>query len=313
VIALKNSSSFLLYAVVRLIAFLPLPVLFLISDIFLYPVVYYLVGYRLKKVRRNLKNSFPNLSDTDLRKIERKFYRHFCDSFQETIRILGMSEEEAKSRMVFDNPELISGLTDKGQGVLIVLGHYGNWEYQTFLFLLLDKITSREGFNVYRPLDNKAFNQLYLKFRGHFGASNVTKNETFRTIIRLKRDGITGIFGLVSDQSPSRANIHYWTTFLNQETAILTGPERMSKQTGFAVVYADVKKTGRGFYQTTYKLITDKPKETAEFEITEKYARLMEQTILREPAYWLWSHNRWKHKRLDDTNLPPSVTNDENK
>jgi KDO2-lipid IV(A) lauroyltransferase len=125
----------------------------------------------------------------------------------------------------------------------------------------------------------------------------VTKNETYRTVIRLRKNGIAGVFGMVSDQSPSSGNLIYWTTFLNQDTSILTGPERMAKQTGFAVVYSDVSKTSRGCYQSEFKVISETPDKTTEFEITEKYARLMEKTILRDPAFWLWTHKRWKHKR----------------
>lgn len=292
---MKNISSDILYGVVRLCAFLPLKVLFLLSDIFLYPFIYYVVRYRLNVVRTNLKKSFPDKTHVELREIERNFYRHFCDSFQETIKILGMSEKEARKRMVFCNPEMLNDYIQHGQGILLVLGHYGNWEYQTFLFLSMS-VTNSQGFNIYRPLKNKAFDNLYLKIRTHFGGSAISKTETYRTLIRLRKDGIAGIFGLVSDQSPSTANLHYWTKFLNQDTAILVGPERMAKQTGFTVIYADVEKTGRGCYRTTFKLISDKPKDTPEFEITEKYARMMEKTILRAPSYWLWTHKRWKHQ-----------------
>jgi len=293
---MKKFFSALLYGIVRLYACLPLPVLFFLSDVFVYPLIYYVIGYRLDVVRKNLKNSFPDLSDKVLKQMERKFYRHFCDTFQETIRVLGMSEKEAKERMIFINPEIVTDFARHGQGVLLVLGHYGNWEYQPFLFLHLLASGSQQGFNIYRPLKNQAFDDLFNKIRAHFGVANVAKNDTFRTVIRLRKAGIAGIFGLVSDQSPSTANLHYWTNFLNQDTSILTGPERMAKQTGFAVVYADVQKRTRGHYQTTFKVISDRPQDTAEFEITEQYARLMEKTILREPAYWLWSHKRWKHR-----------------
>lgn len=293
---MKNISSALLYGIVRLYAFLPLPALFFFSDVFLYPLVYYVVRYRLKVVRKNLRNSFPEKTEKELRHIERKFYRHFCDSFQETIRILGMSEKEAKRRMVFKNPELVTDFAQKGQGVLLVLGHYGNWEYQPFLFMYMPKSENQVGYSIYRPLDNEAFDRLYQKIRTRFGGGIATKKETYRIVIRLRREGKSGVFGLVSDQTPSKANLHYWTNFLNQDTAILTGPERIAKQSGYAVVYVDVEKTGRGCYQTIYKLISDKPQETAEYEITEKYARLMEETILRDPACWLWTHKRWKHK-----------------
>jgi len=294
---MKKFNTALLYGITRLYASLPMPVLFLISDLLFFPVVYHIGRYRRKVVRRNLQNSFPDYAPLELKRIERRFYRHFCDNFQETVRVLAMSEKEAKKRMVFVNPEVLTTFAEKGQGVLLVLGHYGNWEFQPFLFLNMLASGNQEGFNVYRPLKNVAFDELMKKIRIHFGGSNVTKNETYRTVIRLRKNGIAGVFGMVSDQSPSRGNLIYWTTFLNQDTSILTGPERMAKQTGFAVVYSDVSKTSRGCYQSEFKVISDKPDTTAEFEITEKYARLMEKTILRDPAFWLWTHKRWKHKR----------------
>ena len=300
---MKKLNTALLYGITRLYASLPLPVLFLISDLLFFPVVYHIGRYRRKVVRRNLQNSFPNSAPLELKRIERRFYRHFCDNFQETVRVLAMSEKEAKKRMVFVNPEVLTRFAEKGQGVLLVLGHYGNWEYQPFLFPYMQATGNQEGFNVYRPLKNVAFDELMKKIRIHFGGSNVTKNETYRTVVRLRKNGIAGVFGMVSDQSPSRGNLIYWTTFLNQDTSILTGPERMAKQTGFAVVYSDVSKTSRGCYQSEFKVISETPDETAEFEITEKYARLMEKTILRDPAFWLWTHKRWKHKRpVEQTN-----------
>lgn len=294
---MKKFYASLLYGISRLYASLPMPVMFLISDIIIFPIVYHIGRYRRKVVRKNLANSFPTLTPLELKRIERRFYRHFCDNVQETVRVLAMKEKEAKKRMVFVNPELLTSFAEKGQGVLLVLGHYGNWEYQPFLFPFIKASGLQEGLNVYRPLKNEAFDELMKKIRVHFGGANVTKNETYRTVVRLRKSGRTGLFGMVSDQSPSRGNLIYWTNFLNQDTSILTGPERMAKQTGFAVVYSDVSKTARGCYQSEFKVISDTPAETAEFEITEKYARMMEETILRDPAFWLWTHKRWKHKR----------------
>jgi Kdo2-lipid IVA lauroyltransferase/acyltransferase len=294
---MKKFYSILQYGIIRLYASLPMPVLFFLSDFVFFPILYHLGRYRRKTVRRNLQNSFPGKSRLELKILERRFYHHFCDNFQETTRVLAMSEKEARKRMVFVNPEVVTDFAKQGQGVLLVLGHYGNWEYQPFIFLHMQATGNQQGFNVYRPLKNKFFDELMKKIRTRFGGSNVTKNETYRTVLRLRKEGIAGVFGLVSDQSPSSANLNYWTRFLNQDTAILVGPERMAKQTGFAVIYADVQKTSRGCYQTEFRLISADPVHTAEFEITETYARLMEQTILRDPAYWLWTHKRWKHRR----------------
>lgn len=291
--------SRLLYGFFKCISFLPLGILFIISDIVVYPFVYHIAGYRLKVVRKNLKNSFPDMSDKALKKIEKRFYHHFCDYFFEAVRVLSMSEKEALQRMKFVNPEVVTNCSKRGQGVLLLLGHYGNWEFQSFLFLHMLEKGNHEGFCVYLPLSNKAFDHLYFKIRTRFKMNVVTKKGIYRTVIRLRHEGIAGVFGLLSDQSPSRADLNYWTNFLNQDTAIITGFERMAKQADLVVVYADVCKLSRGHYQTEYFMISDNPRNTASNEITEQYARLIEKTILKDPAYWLWTHKRWKHKHID--------------
>lgn len=276
---------------------LPLRVLFLISDLFIFPLVYCVFKYRRKVVRENMASSFPSTTTKELRLLERRFYRHFCDSFMEMIRVLSMPDDEGRRRMKCINTEVFTRSGPQGEGSLVVLGHYGNWEYQVFLQLYMPEGWSQEPISVYRPLKNEAFDYLYQRIRTHFGGKIVTKDGTYRKIIQLRRDNIPGVFGMVSDQSPSPKNINYWTTFLNHDTAIYSGPDRMARQTGYAVVYADVRKLSRGHYQTEYSILSDDPKSEAPDAITERYARAMEQTILRDPAFWLWTHRRWKHKR----------------
>jgi KDO2-lipid IV(A) lauroyltransferase len=281
------------------LSFFPLPLLYFLSDVVIYPVVYYVVRYRRRVAAENLRSCFPTWSEHQLKVTEKRFYRHFCDCFVETIHILSMSEKEALKRMQLVDTHVITDFASQGKGVLLLLGHYGNWEFVTFLFLAMVKAGNQAGFSVYKPLKSKSIDYLYQRIRTHFGSGIVTKEETYRTIIRLRRAGIPALFGLVSDQSPTRQNLEFWTTFLNQDTAFISGTERMAKQTGFAVVYADMEKVGRGRYRTTCRLITDHPEEEPEGMITERYARLLETTILRDPAYWLWTHRRWKHRRAN--------------
>lgn len=294
---MKTFFSDLPVALFRLLGKLPLGFLFFISSVLMYPLVYYVARYRLKVVRRNMEAAFPEKSIEQRRRMERAFYHHFCDMFMEMLHIFGLDKEEALTRMHFVNPELVTDYADKQQGVLLTCGHYGNWEYMSLLFLKMLDTGNQQGYSVYKPLRCVIFDRLFQQIRSRFGGGIVTKDGTFRQVIRLRKAGIAGIFGLVSDQSPTARNLHYWTRFLNQDTAFLTGPERMAKQTGFAVLYADVKRMKRGYYETTFRRITDEPMQTPEFWITERFARLMEETILRDPAYWLWTHKRWKHKR----------------
>lgn len=288
---------YILYAYMWLHAILPFRVLYVFSDI-LYYVVYHLVGYRVKVVRRNLAASFPDKSAEELKKIEKDFYHNLCDYYFETIKLLHISDKEILKRMKFHNLELVEELSKDGNSVLMYLGHYGNWEWIPSLMMHLGGTNFQLG-QIYRPLKNKAFDRLFLKIRSRFNTFSIAKDDTFRAIIRKRRDGIQTMIGFMADQTPSVMNIHYWTTFLNQETPFFNGVERIAKQTGFYVCYLDVQKVERGYYEATVRMISDNPKEEPEFAITEKYARAMEKTILRNPAYWLWSHKRWKRKRED--------------
>lgn len=296
---------YILYTFTWLHAILPFRVLYVCSDI-LYLLVYKIVGYRLKVVRRNLAASFPEKSAQELKKIEKEFYHHLCDYYFETIKLLHVSDAIIAKRMKFHNMELVRNLAKEGNSILLYLGHYGNWEWIPSITMHV-KDTDLQLGQIYRPLKNKAFDELFLKLRSRFGSFGIPKNETLRAIIKKKRENVQLMIGFMSDQTPNVANIHYWSTFLNQDTPFFIGVERIAKQTGFYVCYLDVVKVKRGYYEATVKLISDKPKEEPEFAITETYVREMEKTILRNPAYWLWSHKRWKRTREDVENYHESL------
>ncbi|GHU91051.1 acetyltransferase [Bacteroidia bacterium] len=251
-------------------------------------------------MRRNLEGSFPDKTVKEIIVIEKQFYRHFCDYFFETIKLLHISDEEMKRRFVFRGMTLMEEKMKKGNSCIMMLGHYGNWEWVTSITLWSDDPDARFA-QIYRPLKNKAFDRFFIDLRKRFHSIGFAKNDTLREIVKFRRDGKKLVVGFISDQKPSLNNIHYWTRFLNRDTAILTGAERIAKQTGFIVGYLDVRRLRRGYYEVDVKLISDDPCSTAEFEITERYARMMEATILRDPARWLWTHNRWKHKRQETT------------
>lgn len=276
-------------------ALMPFRMLYILSDI-LYFGVYKVVGYRLKVVKRNMAASFPEKTPQERKALEREFYHHFCDYFVETIKLLHISDQEMEKRMQFDNVQLVKDLMKDGNSVLMFLGHYCNWEWIPSINLHF-KGENRILGEIYKPLKNKAMDDLFLKIRSRFGSLAIAKQETLRVIVRMRKEKKQTLIGFMADQTPSLANIHYWSTFLNQDTPVFTGVERIAKQTGFAVVYLDMQKVKRGYYTATVRLITDNPQAEPEYKITETYVRAMEKTILRHPAYWLWTHKRWKRTR----------------
>ena len=277
-------------------AILPMRVLYLLSDI-LYLIIYHIVHYRRKVVRVNLRNSFPEKTKEELRRIERRFYRHFSDYIVETIKLAHISLKELLRRADILNPEMVYDLQKKGHNCMIMmLGHYGNWEWYTGSSAHFDGHFTI--YPLYRPLKNKAFDQLFIYLRERFHAIGIKKKEAFRDLYRLKQDKTPALIPFIADQTPSKGNLHYWTNFLNQETAIISGAERIAAKLGIPVIFADIKKVKRGYYTVHLRLISENPKEEPEFRITELYARMTEEMILREPAYWLWTHRRWKHSRV---------------
>ena len=290
-----NILYFPLYFYFWLHALLPLKILYILSDILFFPM-FYIVRYRRKLVYQNMKDSFPEKSEKEIRRMEKAFYHHFCDYIVETIKLLHISDKETRKRVKFHNTEALQEIVDNGGSCLMLLGHYGNWEFVPSVTLWMRK-GSVIFAQIYRPLKNKWFDRFFLKLRGRYHSECIAKQDTLRSILRYKSSGRPSITGFMADQTPSPANIHHWVNFLNHDTPVFTGVEKIAHKVGFSVFYFDVEKIKRGYYSVTIREISKNPKETEEFEITNKYMEMMETTILRAPEYWLWTHNRWKHKR----------------
>lgn len=292
---------FLLWATCYLLSLFPMCFLYLLSD-GLYYVVYYLVGYRKKVVRKNLAHSFPEKTQQERLVIEKQFYAFLCDYVVETIKLLSISDATLKKRMHFEGvSEMVETLNKSGkQFAFIYLGHYGNWEWVSSLTARIhESDVSVVGGQIYHPLYNKVFDRFFLKLRSRSGGRNIPMKETLRYIVNWKHSGEKVIIGFISDQTPKMNSIHHWTNFLHQDTPVFTGTERIGKQVDALIFYADVERVSRGYYRCVITRMVEDVKQYPDFGVTDIYMELMEKTICRNPAYWLWSHNRWKRKRKE--------------
>jgi Kdo2-lipid IVA lauroyltransferase/acyltransferase len=277
-----------------LFTLLPLRILYLLSDFF-FILIYYVAGYRKKVVFLNLKNSFPEKSHHEIKKIAKSFYHHLCDYFIESLYIYNMSLKEINKRVVYKNPELLNGLYQQNRSAIAIMGHYGNWEW---LFALPLHVNF-EVYAIYSRLNNRYYDELFKRTRGKCGIKLIPMKTAYKDLISATNKKIQTLTYFLSDQRPVWSSIRYWTTFLNQETPVLLGGEAIAKKLNQPVVYAEIQKIKRGYYEVYFRLITENPKETAEFEITEAHTRILEEIIRKKPDYWLWSHKRWKFKRED--------------
>lgn len=286
----------IIYGIFYLVSKLPYRALYVISDI-ANLVLYHIVRYRRDIVRRNITSAFPEKSLEECISIERGFYKWFCDYFVETVKLMSVSRQELLSRIEFRGIDKIEECFDRGQTCAGILGHYGNWELLSATGLVIKKHPEAVIGLIYHPLRSQLFDRLFINMRQSMGGVCVPKKDILRYLVSFRSQNLMNLFGYIADQAPRYRNIHLWLPFLNHDTPVFTGAERIMRKMNNAVFYIDVERPERGKYIYTFKLMTDKPGEMPEFEITKKFFVMLEQTIRREPRFYLWSHNRWKRTR----------------
>ncbi|MBI9060409.1 MAG: lysophospholipid acyltransferase family protein [Marinilabiliaceae bacterium] len=280
---------YLTYSILWLLSVLPLKLLYFIADI-LY--VFIRIGrYRKKVITDNLKYSFPHLSDKEIDQIRNDFYRHFSDLILEIIKIQNMSEKEMRKRVIFKNLDQIHKHYSQDKDVIAILGHYGNWEWITSFSLHIEALAC----DVYHRLKNPHFDHHMLILRSKWGNANFEMKSSVREIVKLRQKNQRFVLGLIADQSPSKAKIQYCRPFLNQNTPVILGPEKMAKLTDSPVVFFHMDKIKRGHYEVNIIPISETAKNTAQYEITDKHIDTLERIIKERPELWLWSHKRWKY------------------
>ncbi|WP_430812104.1 MULTISPECIES: lysophospholipid acyltransferase family protein [unclassified Carboxylicivirga] len=267
----------------------PFFILYRYSDI-LYHIIR-LIGYRRSVINENLRYAYPDKSDEDIREMRLKFYRGFCDIIIETIKFQTMSERQLRKRFTFKNIEYVNTVAEAGKDVVAVMGHYACWEWMSSINLH----ARMQCCATYRPLKNKIFDKHMLKVRSRWGSLNFTMQSTMRELVKLRQNDQRFLIGLLADQSPDKNKIQYWTKFLNQNTAVLLGPEKMAKAFKAVVVFLRVSRIKRGYYEVNVIPLTEDAAATSDYEITEKHLQCLENIIMERPEDWLWSHKRWKY------------------
>ncbi|MFP4096727.1 MAG: lysophospholipid acyltransferase family protein [Cyclobacteriaceae bacterium] len=275
----------------RLLSYIPLPLLYLFSD-GLYLLFGRLLGYRGKVISKNLQLAFPEKSEAERKILQKKFYRHLCDVIVETLKTISIPREELHRRVQLDNPEEITQYFEQGQSVVVVTSHQGNWEW------LLTACSDYLPFHVdavYMQLNNPFFDELMKKIRSRFGAEMTEKKTAFRTIVQ-HRDKVT-LTAMVADQRNRNARQSVETSFFGQNTSFYLGPERIARKLDLPMIFVDMRKVKRGHYQIGFKTVAAPPYSAEEGSMIRKYVSLMEESVRQQPEAYLWSHDRWKNKR----------------
>ena len=280
----------ILYPLIWIISKSSFRLIYLFSD-FLYLILYHVISYRKKLVRKNLALALPEKTFLERKIIEKKYYKHLSDLFLESFKSLNISEVDIKKRYRFKNIELLDELYKKKKNIILMGGHYASWEW----FFIIDRLTDYRINAIYKKLSNKYFDSLIKKIRSKYNGNLISTKNTFKEILKNTKLKGLNIYGFASDQSPKKNKATYWNNFLNNFVPFHTGAEIIAKKYDMAVVYMNVEKVKRGYYLASFKLITDKPKKYKDFKITEDFIKLLENQIFKAPEYYTWTHNRFKY------------------
>ncbi|KPK87044.1 MAG: hypothetical protein AMS27_03590 [Bacteroides sp. SM23_62_1] len=286
------------FSLIWLLSWLPSRILYIFSDLCAF-LLWYVFPYRKKVILKNLALSFPEKKPEEHRKIAKRFYHHFCDTFMEAMSAIHMNKEKFNRRYRFLNIDYLNDLYASGKDIILVLGHYANWEWLS----LLPLHTEYTILAIYKTLHNKFFDRMFIRLRGKFGVVPVPKEKALRIIIEYqkKRDPIITYF--LADQRPRWNEIQYWTTFMNQPTPVILGPEKIAPKLDMVVLFFHIKRVRRGFYESTFVPLVMEPANIESYEITRKYYQNLEKMIRENPEFYLWSHDRWKHTKKYEQSL----------
>ena len=283
----------LIYPILWFLSILPFRLLYAVSDL-LYILMYHVFRYRKLTVKENLRLVFPEKSDLEIKMITKKFFHHFCDMILESIKSMNISLKSMKARYTFKNLDIIKDFEKQNKSIILMCAHYGSWEW----IFILQTYTSHRGYGIYKRLQNKYFDRLIKSIRARYNSYLITTKETFSVLEEAKKNGILSMNGFASDQSPKKDKARHWNEFMGIRVPVHTGAEMLAKKLDMPIVFFAVERKKRGYYEATFQTLAENPTDFKDYEITDKFLKLVEKQIHEAPEYYLWTHKRWKHRGL---------------
>ncbi len=282
----------ILYPIFWLISLLPFRLLYILSD-FIFFLMYRIIKYRKKTVRKNIVLALPHLSFEERRIIEKKFFKHMIDMFLEMTKTITITPKEMDKRFKFTNLEVYQQAENNGKSIVLMCSHYASYEW----LLALNYKSKHQGVAIYKQISNPYFDKLVKKIRSKFKTDLVTTKNTILTMEHNEKNGKKCVYGFAMDQSPKLHKNNYWTTFMNIETPVHTNAEAIAKRLNMNVMYMGIEKVKRGYYEATFTILSENPSEIPNYQLTDTYIKLLEKQIYKAPEFYLWTHKRWKHKQ----------------
>ena len=295
----QNTVVSILWCLCYLIAILPRCVRYGVLRPLVAFVLRRVLHYRYDVIMRQLRDSFPAKSEEEIADISHRYYDHLAEMIIDTLSLAGMNDKRRAKATEFNLTENFHSEIE-GRNVVILTSHYGFWEIALNLYLVTP---NHHIVAAYRPLKSPIMGKLYSRLRNNKGVDVVPSQQLIRHFI-ANRNGINGknlIVGLISDQNCPPTKDCCWHSFLNHDSLFFDGGEHLAIKYHLPVYYLELERIDAGCYRHKYTLIYDGNEEVAPHEITERYVRCLERTIVAKPEHWMWSHRRWKFPVTPDS------------
>lgn len=263
--------------------------------------------YRSDVVMVNLGRSFPEKSYEQLQEIHKQFYTHLATVFLEALWFGRRRGEKGRKRLrdshivEFTNPEELNRLYGGARQLMLLQAHTGNWEliggilnysYGVPMDISADRIAVS-----YLRLHNARMDRLMARSRtamvedlGFNGY--VEAGEILRYALRNREEKFTYIF--ITDQYPYNHHDNVQVDFLHQKTATMTAAAALAVKLDMAVGYLRFECREGGGYRMTVVPLSDRAAGENPVELMQRYYRLLEEDIQKQPWNYLWTHKRWK-------------------
>lgn len=288
----QQINYYILLSIITAISYIPLGILYVLSDIIYYPF-YFVVRYRRKIVRKNLTESFPNKSRQDIIRIERKFYHFLIDTVLESCKLISISPKQIKRRIKFHNIDAANEMLKSNKSISLFLGHYGNWEWVASINLWFYK--ESVSAQIYKKLSNPSVDTIMKRIRERWGATCIEMHNTARYTAGIATDNKPHVIGFIADQSPRKREAKHFITFLNHKVPVSTGSEKLTKHFNYEAFFLSIKRVKRGYYECELQPLHNNPASLQDFELTRLYYQRLEQEIINHPELYLWTHKRFRH------------------
>ena len=247
--------------------------------------------YRKDIIKSNIDNAFNNLNIDHKKQIIKGFRMYFLNLIAEIIKMISVKKKFYSNRITINNIEMLDQFYDRNQTIVLMMGHHNNWEWAGQII----SIKSKQKFvSVYKKLSSSFFDYFMCRLRAKNGANVIEMNDIIKHIYQNKE---CKIIGLIADQNPVVNDTTKWTYFFNQSVPVIDGPEKIARKMNFPVLFCNMKKIKDGYYTISFEVIDENPKTSNPGDITKKFFKRLEEKIKEEPNNYLWSHNRWKHKK----------------